>query len=454
MADPASTNGALTRVARIWRGQGVGSILVRGASGSAGAQLAGALLALLAQLALARLLGVTQYGYFAYAFTWTLILSQVARLGFQNSLVRFTAAYRSQAEWSALRGLKQRSSALVAVSALATGLLLAAAALLLRRHMPEAQLHTFLLAAIAVIPMTHMGVAQGLLQGYRCAVRAFLPFRTFLHGGLLLLALLAGAIGMLETAPAAMTLTAVSATAAWLVATYWTRSTLGPDMGSTASTYRTRYWLRASMPLMVMAGMRMIMRQTDVAMLGALAGTDAAGLYFPVARMSDLVTIGLISANAIVAPMISELYTSGDKQRLQRLLRLAALSTSVVAAIIAVGFVVVGGWVLGLFGEAFRAGYPALIILVVGQLINALCGPVGFLMTMTGHQDQATGILITGAALNILANAALIPLYGLIGAATATTISMAFWNLWMIKWVLDRLGVNPSVFGRWQPSQD
>ncbi len=454
MADPAPNERVRSRLARIWTGQGVGSVLARGASGSAGAQLAGALLALLAQLALARLLDVTQYGYFAYAFTWTLILCQVARLGFHNSLVRFTAAYRSQREWPALRGLKERSSAFVGASALATGLSMAAVALLLRQHMPAAQLDTFLIAAIAVIPMTHMGVAQGLLQGYRCAVRAFLPFRTFLHGGLLLLALVAGAIGMLETAPAAMALTAVSATGAWLIAMYWAQSTIGPDIDSTASTYRTRYWLRASMPLMVMAGMRVIMRQTDVAMLGALAGTDAAGLYFPVARMSDLVTIGLVSANAIVAPMISELYTSGDKQRLQRLLKLAALSTTAVAAVIAVGFVLLGGWLLGLFGEAFRAGYPALIILVVGQLINALCGPVGFLMTMTGHQDQAVAILIAGAALNIVANAALIPMYGLVGAAAATAITMAFWNLWMIKWVLDRLGVNPSVFGRWQSSQE
>jgi O-antigen/teichoic acid export membrane protein len=445
-AAPASL---VSRLRSKLAGQGVGAVLVRGATGSAGAHATGALLALGAQLVLARLLGVSQYGYYVYAFTWVTILAQICRLGFQTGLIRFTASYRTSADWAGLRGLVVRSSQLVVGAAALAALGLVLVVLALAERLPTDQVQAFALAAVALVPLTFLGVTQGILQGYRKPARALLPFRTFVHGGTLMLALLAAVTTGLSTAPGAMALTLVATVGSTAIAVYWVYQATGGDLSGVPADYRTRYWVRASLPLLLLAGMQVLMKQTDTAMLGAIVGTDAAGLYFPVARMSELAAFGLLSANAIVAPLISELHTSGDRARLQRLLTLAAMGTSAVTVAAALGFWLLGEWVLGLFGAAFVQAYPALMILLAGQVVNALCGPVGFLMTMTGHQDRAAVVLVGGALLNVALNATLIPLYGLVGAATATAISVAFWNLWMLVEVVRRHRLNPSVFARW-----
>ena len=88
--------------------------------------------------------------------------------------------------------------------------------------------------------------------------------------------------------------------------------------------------------------------------------------------------------------------------------------------------------VLGIFVSDFTAGYVALLVLLAGQLINAVSGPVGYVMTMTGHQHRAARIIGVCAFVNIVLNAMLIPLFGMSGAASATAITTAMWNLMML----------------------
>ncbi|HKJ96018.1 MAG TPA: polysaccharide biosynthesis C-terminal domain-containing protein, partial [Gammaproteobacteria bacterium] len=277
----------------------------------------------------------------------------------------------------------------------------------------------------------------------------FVPFRTILHGGTLgLVAVTAATVGV-SAAPTAMRLTAVASILGLGVALFWALQASRPDIRRVRPEYHTRYWIRTSLPMLVMLGMSLVMNQLDTIMLGAINGTDAAGLYFPLARMSQLAAFGLLSANAIVAPMISELHTAGQRDRLQRLLTLAAIGTSAITLTVVVGFWLFGEWILGLFGAEFVAGYPALLVLLLGQVVNAFCGPVGFMMTMTGHQDRASLVVIGGALVNATLNALLIPQYGIMGASVATGISIAFWNLWMLFEVWRRHRLNTSVFARW-----
>lgn len=438
------------RALRHFSGHGLLQVLLRGATGSAGAFAAGAVLALLAQLVLARLLDVAHYGHYVYAFTWTIIIAELARLGFQNSLVRFTAGYRTEGAAAPLRGIVRRATQIVLAASVALACVVIAVIAVLAPGLPPALVWTFVVAALTIPPVALLGVTQGVLQGYRQAARAVLPYRALLHGGILVFALLAAATVGLDSGAAAMGVTLIAAVAVLALAMVWVRGAVPADVRATPPVFHTGYWLRISLPMLLMAGMHILMKHTDTVMLGLLAGTDEAGLYFPAARMAVLASLGLMSANAIVAPMIAELHTRDDRVGLQRLLTLAALGTSAVTLAAVIVFALAGHWALGLFGEAFRAAWPALMILVAGQMVNAVCGPVGLLLTMTGHQDRAALVLGGGALLNIALNAALIPLFGLIGAAIATATATAVWNLWMLLEVRRRHGLNPTVFTHWR----
>ena len=101
--------------------------------------------------------------------------------------------------------------------------------------------------------------------------------------------------------------------------------------------------------------------------------------------------------------------------------------------------------ILGIFGAEFVAARWGLTILVLGQLINVGVGSVGYLMIMTGHQNQSTYIFGFSALANVILNALLIPRFGTIGAAIATATTMALWNISLHFLVVKHLHVYPSI---------
>jgi len=445
VAPTGSARAAISRLRRAPGGQGVVAVLARGATGSAAVHGSGVVLALVAQLVLARLLPVPAYGHYVVALTWIMLLTPVCRLGFQNSLIRFTAQYRTSGGWGALRGVIVRSAQVIAGAAALVGALLAGGAVLLAAFLPADQVATMVLAGLTLVPLALVGVPQGVLQGYRRPALAQMPFRALLHAGILgygaiivgLLAYRSGTAAMMATLLATITILAVSI--------YWSRGTARNDLRAHQPVYHNRYWLAVSLPMTLIAAMNMLLKRVDTVMLGAIAGSGTAALYFPATRLAEFATFGLMSANAIVAPMISELHTQGDRRRLQRLLTFAALGISTTTLIIAAALVVGGEWGLSLFGPAFTDAYAGLVVLLGGQMVSAFCGPVGYLMTMTGHERRAAWIHASTAIANVALNALLIPLFGLLGAAIATSLSIGGMNLWMGWEVIRREGLNPSL---------
>jgi O-antigen/teichoic acid export membrane protein len=84
---------------------------------------------------------------------------------------------------------------------------------------------------------------------------------------------------------------------------------------------------------------------------------------------------------------------------------------------------IAGPFVLRLFGPAFTAGYPSLLILLAGHVGAARLGPVTSLLVMTGHQRTAASIQGVSTILSALLLIALITPFGVIGAATAVAFS-------------------------------
>ena len=59
-------------------------------------------------------------------------------------------------------------------------------------------------------------------------------------------------------------------------------------------------------------------------------------------------------------------------------------------------------------------------------MARASMGPAEFLLNMLGEQNLCATVLTVTAVLNIALNFALVPSFGMIGAATATSLSITF----------------------------
>ena len=81
------------------------SVFVRRAATVFVINVLGVLLAFLAHVVLARVLGVRGFGYYIYALTLVSLLSLFAMLGLNTSIVKLLASYESQQNWPLFRSI-------------------------------------------------------------------------------------------------------------------------------------------------------------------------------------------------------------------------------------------------------------------------------------------------------------------------------------------------------------
>jgi len=196
------------------------------------------------------------------------------------------------------------------------------------------------------------------------------------------------------------------------------------------------------LPLLIVAGFQIVLSRTDVVMTGAILGAEEVGLYNAAARTGSLVSFVLAAFNAIGAPMISEYWSTGDTDRLEQTVTFIIRWTFWSSLALVLGMFFTGEMVLSLFGDDFVAAYWVLMIVALGQLVNACAGPVGYLMALTGHERVAARVYGITAFINIPLNYTLILYVGLEGAAISTAITMGMWNIWLGYEAKKHTGIN------------
>lgn len=398
------------------------------------------------QMILARLMGVDEYGMYAYAISWIAVLLIGARFGLDTLLMRMVAAYTAKKEWSALRGLLASASLISLLVGCALALAAAAVVWFLRDRFSDALFMTFLIGWIAIPLMALSALRQGALRGLKRVALAQIPEN-------LLAPIVLGvsvvifyfATNASPNSRTVITFYCASMAAAFLVGAFWLRRTLPSEVSEQKAVYHTREWTQTALPLMFMAGISVLMNKTDILMLGAMRGTSDAGIYHVAVRLAGLTSFCILAVNAIAAPMIAELYAEKKLAELQRVVGLAAWGIFAFSVPVCLVLIAGGRYILAIFGEEFVAGYGPLVALALGQVVASLCGSVGYLLTMTGHQNSAAIALTSGVVLNITLNAIMIPLYGAIGAAWATAISIMVWKGTMLLMVRHHIGINSTV---------
>ena len=104
-----------------------------------------------------------------------------------------------------------------------------------------------------------------------------------------------------------------------------------------------------------------------------------------------------------------------------------------------------------MYGVAFETAYVPLLILCIGQLVNASMGSVASLLNMTGHERETTKSVLVGAVVNVVLNLSLVPVWGMTGAAIATASTLIVWNLIMWHKARVLIGIESSPILRRRP---
>ena len=404
-------------------------------------------LAFLSHIMLSRLLGANDYGHYVIALGWAMVLVIPARLGLDNSVLRYATIYREEGKVADLRGLIAFSLAVISIVSLAI-----AAILLIGSSMGIGLLWSVepkLLAGIAMlIPASALlGWMSSLV---RTADRIFAAqfYEQALRPALLIVALGGFALWNGPVAAShAMLLTAATVGVALVGLALQCRRAFGGARNIAASFTHRREWLAVSWMLFMMAVVQELLNQIDIIMLGILADATAAAHFSAAWRLASLVNFGLVAIVTVSGPLIASAHHRGNLAELSRIARLNARFSTLFALAIGSLLVLTGWWLLKLFGPGFQAAYPALLILLAGALVNSFTASAGYLLIMTGRQAVAFGFMVMGLAISVSVNLLLIPTLGATGSAVASALALSSWNLAMAIYIRREIGVDATVIG-------
>ncbi|MCK9356705.1 MAG: flippase [Dehalococcoidia bacterium] len=169
----------------------------------------------------------------------------------------------------------------------------------------------------------------------------------------------------------------------------------------------------------------LIQGYTDTLMIGGFLTERDVGLYAAALLLMEVVRFPGSAAQLATTPRIAALWTTGNTAAIADLVNraLTGIATVVLPAAFAC---MVGGQVLlrALFGSSFTEGASAMAILMPGATMIGIWAAVGALLSSTGHVRTAFRFSAISAAINVPLNTILIPLFGIEGAALATTLSV------------------------------
>lgn len=419
--------------------------LVQGAGLALIIQIVGAGVMYASQILLARWMGVDEYGIYDYVNAVITSLALLAGFGLPNTTLRFIAIYQAQKHWAYLQGIIRGSwlqTLIISliISGCSTGIWLSL------NHAETLDEYAIpLTVGLWATPiMALVNLQREVIRGFQQIALAYIP-SLILHP-----VIMTGVAGIWQfwqelNSTIAVGFFLLSGGLILVLQWLWFQQNLEDSISQAQPAYEIARWWSVAIPLTLLDGSQIILSQTDTLMIGSILDAKQVGLYSAALKTSAWVPFILMAVNAITAPLIASLYVQNNFQGLQQLVSTIARWMFYPALVTAIGLMVFAEPVLQLFGSEFTAARGALIVLITGQLVNVGSGSVGYLMTMTEHQNQAARVMLIAALSNVILNWVGINFLGIIGAALATAFSMSLWNIWLYTLVVKQIGVFPSI---------
>jgi len=427
--------------------------IAKGGSISFFGSLAMLLLTLVFQWTQARYLGASGVGIIGVGIAVTGLVSVLTLFGFQRSLVKFIPHYIELGDPGRAKGTIISALAMFgALSLAAVAILLGSAEFLAQDVFNEPDLEPVLRILTFAMPFTGLtlllvAVAQAFKRVEHNAVIVNIAKPTL---KIILLLVLASSFARTPTTVAYAILIAAVAGAIIAVVSVWR---LKPTQAIIREkpVFNVRELWSFSWPLLLTMFVNRSEGQVGMLMIGSFSTSAEAGIFKIGVRVTVLMTVFLTALNTIFAPIIAELNAKSNLREVENLFRTVTKWAFSFSLPVFLFLVALAPEIMSIFGAGFIQGAPVLYILALSQLIFVVTGPVGWIITMTGH----TRLNLINACLALASTALidffLVPIYGGFGAAIGQATSRILLNLTRLFQVYLILRIHPYRWNYFKP---
>lgn len=413
----------------------------------AGVYAFGVPLTMLAQILLARLISVEEFGAFGFSLSVATVVSIPIVAGIPMLLVREVPAYIAAADVAKYKGLVRRAHLWIFSTSVALLTIFVVFSLFWFPSIDANSATQFVIVSLLVLIFSLNSVRSGVMKGLGHA--SFSESPTQVLQPLLLIAGFLGinAVGRLSLL-SALFWYVISNLIAFLAAYVILLRIQPRDTRRTNPDYTDQpRWARAMLPFAAMSLVWSLSAQVAVLLLGILSDNEAVAAMRVAERGAMLISFPLMFVNAVIGPHIVQQYRVDDNEKLQRTLQAAARLAAFVALPIALILIIAGRSLISLtFGEEYSTiAYPPMIVLVIGHTISIMFGPAGILLVMTGLEKLNLGIQIIALSFFLVSTIALISEFGASGAAAGAAIHIVLASALSYWAALKRRGLRTSI---------
>jgi O-antigen/teichoic acid export membrane protein len=430
-----------TYVARVARGAGI----------STAGQGAGRVLGYATQSALARGLGRESFGLYTLGVAVVTAAQIISQFGLDNGVVRYVAHYRAQGDTARVRGtILQAVGLTFAFSLVVAVTIFFGAGTIAGFFDPDLEpvVRAF---AFAVPFFALMSIICWATQGFQTV--AYATYTQQILRPLIYLLLVIGVYFVGASLVGVVAAYVISMALGVLIGLFFLRRLFPPLQNfRTRPKFETRALFGVSVPMSVSRATQYANNWTAILVLGIFQPAGVVGLFQAAFRTATFATLVRFAFNGIFSPIISNLHAQENTEDLGRLYKDVTRWTFTGAFAIFLLIVLLTSEILTVFGgKEYAAGATALIIVAFAQLFSTSVGPANRMLAMTDNQTVLMIITTIGALTGVAVCFALIPTFGMIGAAIGAAAAILTENTATLIFVRRRLGFWPYNLVFWKP---
>jgi len=189
----------------------------------------------------------------------------------------------------------------------------------------------------------------------------------------------------------------------------------------------------------------------DVILVEIFQNSRQTGIYKGMSVLSHFLWIIPAATAEIALHNFSDMSSNSEIKKIRHFVEFIISKQVAFLALLGVGMLVLAEPFIALYyGGSFLPGAIVLQLLTVGSVLGASSTIISPTLEATGNIVDAVKAAGLAAMLNVILNIFLIPYYGMIGAAIATSISYASMMVVYSYYYSSHMGYNPLLKVKWR----
>jgi O-antigen/teichoic acid export membrane protein len=201
--------------------------------------------------------------------------------------------------------------------------------------------------------------------------------------------------------------------------------TVGAGVGSATVT---GFW-RFTGPRALATLAQITIQRIDIVLVAIIRGPAAAAIYTAATRFLVAGQFANAAVNQSAQPRFAELFAVDDRRGANVIYRATTAWLIVLTWPLYLLAVIYGPEVLSIFGHSYRAGHLVMIILGLTMLLATACGQVDMVLITTGRSSWSLANGLAALVINVGLDLLLIPRFGIAGAAIGWAAAIIVTNL-------------------------